>query len=331
MRDLSSADGVIEALQAYSSAAALNAALELGLPWLLEAEPRDHATIAASLGIPPGRCRWWLQVLMHLGVLEQAGVGFALTPAARRGILGSHHRESWAFLAREERERYPSLCDWTARLTDPSAAAGGESAGYFEQIAADPERASAFTRMLHDLHASLAEQMAGRLDLTGCRQLLDLGGGSGVMSLALVRRFPALSALVMDIPNVCAEGRRIAAEQGLEDRVSYVEGDLLSAPLPGGCDAVLECDVGVYQAGLFAAVRAALPPGGRFLVVDLMAQSDDDFPVGLLHWGFTGALNRPDGPRSTWARVRELLGDAGFRLEAEAELPEGYRLLEARA
>jgi len=336
MREWDSPEEALACLQAYSSSAAVGAALELGLPWLLEAAPLDHAVIAAALGVPQVRCRWWLETLVRLGLLERAASGYALTPGARRGVLGSYSRESWAFLAREERERFPEVLDWTGRLTAPPGSPGRPPSGYFAQITADPERARAFTRMLYDLHRPLAERLAAALDLTGCRRLVDLGGGSGVMSLALVRRYPGLTSMVVDIENVCAEGRAIAAEQGLGERVSFRGGDFRSAPLPEGCDAVLECDVGVYEEGLFSAVRAALPPGGRFAVADLLPEAEDDFPEGLLHWGFTGALARddpgePGQGRMTWVRLRGMLAAAGFRLGSETGLPDGFRLLEVHA
>ncbi|MBM3694379.1 MAG: methyltransferase domain-containing protein [Actinobacteria bacterium] len=324
-----SPEDIVAALQAYSSAAALGAALELGLPRLLESGPQDAAVVAASLGMPVGRCRWWLQVLVHLGLLERTPGGYGVAAAARRA-LSAYRPESWAFLAREERERLPAVVEAPARLTRPAVAGEAAPEDYLAKMAADPERARAFTRMLYDLHRGLATRLTEALDLAGARRLLDLGGGSGVMSLALLDRHPGLSAVVVDLTPVCAEGRRIAAERGLQDRIEYLEGDFLTADLPGRFDLVLECDVGVYPEALFPRVRGALEPGGRFLIVDLMADAGAELPERELHWGFTAALAGPSEPPMTWARLREVAAAGGFRPGQERELGEGYRLLEAR-
>ncbi|MFH1331387.1 MAG: methyltransferase [Actinomycetota bacterium] len=334
MSELASRDDALALLQAYSGSAALGAALELGLPWLLAERPLHAAGVAGALGIPLGRCRWWLQVLAHIGLLERVPEGYAPSPAAARAILGSYSRESWAFLAREERERFGSVLDLAARLAlpeEPSSPSGAPSEDYVAKMAADPRRARAFTRMVYELHLPLAGHLAGVLDLAGVRRMLDLGGGSGVVSLALLRRHPGLTSVVVDIENVCAEGRCIAVEHGVEDRITYLAGDLLAGELPRGFDLALECDVGVYTAALFSDVRASLRRGGRFVIVDQLAESEEEVPVRVLHWGFTAAVSGPGGAPVTWARLRALLVEGGFTPGSEAALAEGYRLIEGRA
>jgi SAM-dependent methyltransferase len=323
---------VLEVLWGYSTSAALGAALELGLPWLLAEEPRECSAVAARLGIPPGRCGWWLQVLVRSGLLERGAGGYVLAPGARRAIVESYSADSWAFLAQEERERLPAVADLAGRLALPPGdpRLPDPMPDYVARMAADPERARRFTRMLYDLHGALADALAAALDLGAVRRLLDIGGGSGVMSLALLRRNPGLQVVVADLPTVCAEGRRIAAECGLADRMGFWEGDLLSSALPGGFDAVLECDVGVYEPGLLAAVREALAEGGRFFVADLLPESEDDYPDRVLHWGFAGSLSGGDGPRLTWPGLEERLRAAGLVIEGTEPLPEGFRLLTAQ-
>jgi 16S rRNA G1207 methylase RsmC len=68
-------------------------------------------------------------------------------------------------------------------------------------MAQSPERARRFTRMLGEIHRPLAAELAETLDMTGVRRLMDLGGGSGVVSLALLNRHPELTAVVVDIAN----------------------------------------------------------------------------------------------------------------------------------
>jgi hypothetical protein len=271
-------------------------------------------------------------VLERIGLLEQSPEGYRPTPGARRAILGTYRAESWALLAQEERERFPSVHDLANRMTLLPGAAGlpGPAPDYVQLMAADPERARVFTRMLYDLHGPLARCLAGALDLGGAERLLDLGGGSGVVSLALLRQNPGLEIVVMDIPTVCAEGRRIAREESLEDRIAFLEGDLLAGELPRGFDAVLECDVGVYQPDLFTAVRESLQVEGRFFVADLLPEAEDDFPERVLHWGFTASIAAPERRPMTWPRLAEMLEAAGLRPGPAVPLIEGFRLLEAR-
>jgi SAM-dependent methyltransferase len=333
MRGFETPEDVIEWLQAYSASAALGAALELGLPWLLAARPMAGDEVARALGIPPARCRAWLLVLGRIGLLEAGPGGWGLSVGARRAILESYGPESWALLATEERERFPSVLDLAPRLTlpeaDPSASPGGVD-DYAQQMVDDPERARVFTRMLYELHQPLAEALAEALDARGARRLLDLGGGSGVMSLALLRRNPGLTSVVADIETVCAAGRIIAAENGLQDRITYLAADLVAGPLPGGFDLALECDVGVYNEMLFSNVREALNQGGRFVIVDQLPDTPDAVPPGVLHWVFAASISGPPSDPMTTARLERMLAGCGFTISGEAALPDGFRMIEAR-
>jgi len=272
-------------------------------------------------------------VLERIGVLKRLPGGWGPTAGARRAILESYGRESWALLAVEERERFPSVLDLAPRLTLPEAAPETSPGGpndYVQKMAEDPERARVFTRMLYELHRDLAEILAGTLDVGGARRLLDIGGGSGVMSLALLRRNPGLSAVVADIETVCAAGRRIAAENGMEDRITYQAADL-AGPLPSGFDLVLECDVGLYTEPVLGHVREALNEGGWFLILDQMADTPDEAPTPwVLHRSFTEAISGPPPDPMTPGRLKEMLAACGFTAIRETELPDGFRLIGAR-
>ena len=151
------------------------------------------------------------------------------------------------------------------------------------------------------------------------------------MSLALLQRHPDLTSTVFDIENVCAEGRRIAAEHSLQARITYLAGDILAGGLPAGFDLVLACDLGIYSEALFAGVYASLGGNGRFAVADQLPATEDDLADRQVVWGFTASLTRPAAEPMTVDRLRALLAGCRFEVGFEADLLEGYRLIEARA
>lgn len=318
------ADEVLDLLDAAFPAAALGAALELGLFWLLETRPLEAKEVAHELGIPAGRCRYWLQLLCGAGLVNEGPDGFSPSSTARSAILGTNSQDSWALLASEARERLPGLCDLACRLREPDSAweaIGPTPRMYVEQMCEDAERARRFTRMLYELHQPLADELADCLDLGGVDRLMDLGGGSGAVSLALLRRYPRLRATVVDIANVCAAGREIAAEHSLEDRVTYHAADFLRDELPSGFDMALECDVNVYNVPLFKRVRDSLNDSGRFVIVDQLAPAEGVAPAARLHWALEGSLRIPSFQLPTAAMIRNQLREAGFRDLTESNLP----------
>ena len=141
------------------------------------------------------------------------------------------------------------------------------------------------------------------------------------MSLALLRRFPHLSAVVVDIPNVCAAGREIAAENSMEDRITYLAADYVRDELPSGFGLVLECDLGPYDKALFGKTRGALNPGGRLVIVAQPAATEGVAPPSWLHRAFLASLENPGFSLLTVAQIRSRLKQAGFQLLSERTLP----------
>jgi SAM-dependent methyltransferase len=297
--------------------------MELGLFWLLAEGPLETETIAQTLDIPTNRCQYWLQLLSHVGLLEQNPGGYGPSPTARTTILDAYSQETWAFLAGEMRDRSLVVHNLTHYIHEPGSAwkaQGLTQPDYFVQMMESPERAARFTRALYEIHLPLAEAVAESLDMSGVDRLMDLGGGSGVVSLALLRRNPRLSAVVVDIPNVCAAGRQIARENSLEDRITYHAADFLHDQLPSGFGVVLACDAGTFGEPLLRKIRAALDPDGRLVIVNLFAPSEGVAPSAWLYWAVLASLENPDFSLLTVAQVQDRLIDAGFRPLSERAL-----------
>lgn len=323
MKPRTTAD-VLSLVRAYIASAALGAALELRLFWRLAEQPQTVDSIAQALGIPFNRCHFWLELLTGLGLLERRGEAYAPSPTAQAAILDSYSPETWALLAQEARERYPAANDLALHLRQPTSvwtAQGLRPPDYVAQMVGSPERARRFTRMLYEIHGPLAEELAEVLDMSGVRRLMDLGGGSGVMSLALLRRHPDLTAVVVDIANVCAAGREIAAGTPMAGRITYHAADFLYDDLPSGFDMVLECDVGIYSHTLYRKLRTTLNPGGRLVIVDELAQPGPVPSLSYLSHAFQASLGNPGFTLPTVAEVQAHLVQAGFQLVSEHVLP----------
>jgi len=240
-----------------------------------------------------------------------------MSAVARTAIVRAFSRETWAFLALEARERLPVLVDLALSIREGGplpAALKTPRPGYVRMMSADAGRARRFTRMLEELHRPLAEQLAQRIDAREVMRVLDVGGGSGVLSLALARRNPVLTAVVVDIPAVCEAGREIAAASGLADRVTYEPADILRDDLPRPFDMAVMCDVGVYSEDLFRRVAAAMSRGGRFVVADVLAPAPGVAPASRVHWLLERSLSEPGATIETAGDIEAMLEAAGCHL-----------------
>lgn len=317
-------DDVLDLMDASFTSAALGTAMELGLFWLLDRQSMEAERVAEKLGIPAKRCHYWLQLLCQAGLLEHGTSGYAPSPAARHTILDSLSQDSWSLLASEARERLPGLKDLTTHIREPGSAwevLGLTQADYIEQMTEDPQAARRFTRMLYELHQPLAAELADSLDMKGVDRFLDIGGGSGVVSLAMLHRHPHLTAVVADIDTVCEAGRENAAENSLAERITFQAVDFLREELPADFDLILECDVNVYSESLFRKVHKALNFDGRFVIVDQLAPAVGIAPSCRVHWAFERSMMDPEFHFLTADEIQTWLDKTGFKDITLEKLP----------
>ena len=156
-------------------------------------------------------------------------------------------------------------------------------------------------------------RMLAALQLHAGEVVCDLGCGVGYTTLPMARLvLPAGRILAVDIqPEMLAALERRAAEAELENIERILGGPADPRLKPGSCDLVLMLDVYhelSYPEQVLAAVRAALKPAGRLVLVEFRAE-DPEVPIKPEH-------------KMTRAQVELELGANGFRLEhAFEELP----------
>ena len=132
--------------------------------------------------------------------------------------------------------------------------------------------------------ALLAGEALGRaMDWSACRRLLDCGGGTGAMSIALCRRYPELEAIVLERPAMIASAGTYVRASGLE-RIVVREGDFVSGPLPAGCDVALLANVLSMSSAetnhnLIARLYDYLPPDGTLVLSGCMLDEHGTGPM----------------------------------------------------
>ena len=319
-------EDILELMNGYIVSAVLGTAMELGIFWLLADKPLSAPELAQYLNIPLNRCYYWLQILCEIGLLENSDGDYAPSAIARQAILKVQSQDTWAFQAREDRDLFLYVQNLPLNISKPRSAWQIRDLMPVEnnkQIETDPSYMALFTRKLHQIHSSFAEQLASMLDLQGAKRLLDLGGGSGVVSFALLRKYNELTSVVVDFEGICQTGRAIASENGLGKRITYLAADILKDDLPAGFDIVMLCDVGSFSEILFRKIHDILTQKGCLVVVDKFSPNRIDAPPSRLLSAFLTSLESPSQSVDyiTTQVVRARLKEAGFRDISMASVP----------
>lgn len=126
------------------------------------------------------------------------------------------------------------------------------------------------------------------VDVAG-RHVLDIGCGSGAISLLLVRDFGAARVTGIDVEApVCDAARRRVAAAGLSDRITIKK--VTPGLLPfddGSFDVVFSKDSIIHipdKAALAAEAFRVLRPGGRFAASDWLTDRDGGMSPEMAHY-----------------------------------------------
>lgn len=336
---IESFDDMKNLLRMEIAATAFSTALELHLFKALDDKPMDANSISLNLNIPHGRCYYWLELLVELGLLEELQGFYSPPSITRTAILKTYSSDSWAQLAHYARESYLKYNNLFETISNRSSVWKAQKISppdWFKQIKDDPEQARRFTYLLYDLHQPYAETLANNLDMTGVKRIIDLGGGSGVNSLALLKKHSDLTAVVVDIPHVCTIGKEIAAKSTVADRITYHAADFFQDDLPTDIDMILQCDAGVYTEDFFRKLCNTLNKGGQLVIVDWLTRGITDsqpVPESSLQRKlilFDASLDNPDFEVKTSEPIKENLTKAGLVNITEQFLDNGTVIIKAQ-
>ena len=186
-------------IDSYLTTQLLYVAARLGLADALADGPRTGREIAAAVGADPDALTRILRGLVLEDVLAEEDDGrFALTALGERlrdGVPGSLRG---AALARGE--LYWSAAAGLLRAVTEGGTAFEHVHGepFFARLAADPEREAAFQASMADRAQREAADVVAAYGFAGIGELVDVGGGSGVLLEAILRATPDLRGVLVD-------------------------------------------------------------------------------------------------------------------------------------
>ena len=316
-------------------------AVRLGLADLLAEGSRETEALAAATGTHAPSLWRLLRALAALGVaVEEADGRFALGPLGgplRSGVPGSvrdlvmlfGHPDFWATWGALEH------CVRTGE-TAVRHLFGVETT--FERYAADPAFGAVFDAGMAVLAERGAAAVLAAWPFPEKGLVVDVGGGQGTLLAAVLRAWPRLRGVVLDLPGVAERAARLLQTAGLGDRASAESGDMFSG-VPRGADlyllkSVLHDWADDRAAAVLRSCRAAMTrPGARLLVVErVLPERMAPDPASVAHAvGDLMMLTRAGGRERTEAEYAALLAGARLRLARVVPTASQYSVLEAES
>jgi SAM-dependent methyltransferase/predicted transcriptional regulator len=285
-------------------------AAELDLFTIIQESPISADKIAQTHGFNRRALARVMDCLVAFGLLDKNADAYSLT---EEGALLSSKHPSTALPMLLHMER---LWETWSDLTD--IVENGTGAGRKPGKPMDAESRRAFIGAMHVIGRNLSEDIAGDIDLSGHRKLLDIGGGSGTYTIAFLKRYPEMKAVLFDLKDVIEMARERMASEGFLDRAELAAGDFYVDELPGGCDlallsAIIHQNSREQNVELFSKAYRALEPGGMLLVRDHIMNEQRTWPPEGAMFAINMLVNTPGGDTYTFREVEQDLRKACFK------------------
>jgi ubiquinone/menaquinone biosynthesis C-methylase UbiE len=242
----------------------------------LAAGPKTGEEIARTVGADPAFLVRLLDALVTIGLLKREGERYANTPVVQEFLVkGSPFYAGELMLLQDDEWSYWGHLEEIVRTGRPTVSEN--------VFMSRPEVGANILRVLHRMAMRNAPSIVKAVNLSGCRTLLDVGGGAGTFSIHFCKANPDLSVTLFDLPGSLPVAEKNVAEFGLSDRFRFIAGNFKTDPISGPFDAIFLSDILHYQTfdenqALFEKLHGALAPGGLIVVKDMFVNDDPGNP-----------------------------------------------------
>ena len=233
MTDSDSQPTTIEELEwAVWPSFALLAGIRLDLFTPLKDGPMSLEQLADQLGVEADKLKPLLYALAASGLLKIDNGLFANSSEANRFLvrgLASYRGGKHEVL----------LNNWQAGLRTAESIRTGAPQAKLDFAGASAAELETFYRSNHAQALRRGRELAATFDLSSHRSLLDVGGGSGGLAIAVTETHPRMQATVAELPTVTPITRRIVEEAGASGRVQVQSINILNESPSGAFDAAV--------------------------------------------------------------------------------------------
>ena len=317
----------------FMHAQMLLTAEELGVFDRLATEPCTAAGLAEATDLPPDSAERLLTGLCALGIVERRPDGrYVNGPEAAEKLVRTEPGYIGDMFDHLREVVYPAWGNLKEKLLENESdrrqpASDGRAAPHGEQEEApsaavydDPESLRSFMEGMHSITNEAATAFAASApELEDVDHIVDLGGASGALLIALAQQFPHLRGTVFDLGPVRPIAEDFFREQNLEDRLDFQEGDFFNGSLPSDVDAYSlgyilhdwDHASGTY---LLKKIAEALPPGGLLIIGESLLDEDRTGPLHVARNNLN-MMVVARGRERTASEYRDWIAECGFELE----------------
>jgi hypothetical protein len=217
---------LVDTHMSFLRARTIMVATKLGVFDALEQSPLTAEAIATRCGLSIAGTEKLLSALAGSDYVIFDGGAFSLSPVARRWLVSSSPSSARDKVLFE-------FFEWTIAERIEEFVRTGKPLDLHKSLSHDTW--GPYQRAMRALAGLAAPEIVRRTPMPkGATAMLDVGGSHGYISVAMCRRYPALRAVVLDLPAALEHAAPILAREDMGDRVTLRSGDALTDDFGNG-------------------------------------------------------------------------------------------------
>jgi hypothetical protein len=202
----------------------------------LDKSPCDIDTICESLKIKQRPADVMLTLFKAYGLIKERNKRYYLTDISRHYLVQSSDFDLTSYVSSLKNR---PICEDMKKVLltgRPANWAAAKKGKIWAAAMEDDNFIESYSAGMNSRGAYLASGVARAIDLKGYKNLLDIGGASGIYATSLVRAYPHLKATIFEKPSVAKVAQYTVNKFNLNKQIKIVTGDFFKNRLPQGHD-----------------------------------------------------------------------------------------------
>ena len=203
-----------------------------------------------------------------------------------------------------------------------TAAEGDVSAGTMFDMAKSNqliEQMQMFTHAMYGVSVGPAMALAKVFDFSSYNKLMDIGGGSGVYAIEVVKQNPNMSAVVLELEPACKVADQYIKRFDLQDKIHTQVLDFFKDNLPTDYDVAFLSHIIHFldeekDKILLKKIHDSLPNdrNSAIIISEWLLNDEKTGPVPSALMSLTMIVEQPQGRNYSFSEISKMLTDVGF-------------------
>lgn len=303
---------LLELAIGYQRSQVLFTFAELEIANILSEKYLSTKDLAEKLEINPLAMERFLNSCVSIGLLEKEKDLYKNSHISKKFLIKEKDFYLGGQMKRYQKRSYPNWESLTEHLKNWNY---GESA---DETPEDKDQDAEAMAEQHNLALMHALALAESFNFSKYKDFLDVGGGTGAISIGLCEKYENLNATVFDLPDNVEKAEDFIEKSSAKDRIKTIGGDVIEDELPQKFDIALLANLlTVFDAEtnieLFKKIYEKLPENGAILISGWILDEDRLSPkISVLFCLEDISWKSPDVERN-FGVYKSWLEKAGFR------------------